>query len=92
MKKIQNTVNKPKKSLMWLWIVFAFIFGCAIGYITHYFMVNEHCAFALCPDGKEPDKNGCCEGEVYTDAGGGWMVCCPEGEDSCFPAMTIECK
>ena len=41
----------------------------------------------LCEDGQKPDSNGCCAGEVYTDAGGGWMVCCPNGGDNCFPPI-----
>lgn len=89
MRKIRNTnkVVSAKKSRTWIWIVIGFILGGCIGYTTHYLVVNWHGFFVVCPDGNKPDKNGCCKGEVYTDAGDGWMVCCPDGGDNCFPPM-----
>jgi len=77
--------NKQKKCL--LWIIIAFLLGYAIGYATYYTIINWNGFFAVCPDGNRPDKNGCCGGEVYTDAGDGWMVCCPDGGENCFPPM-----
>ena len=79
--------NTPKKSKSWFWILVAFVIGFGIGYATHYSIINWHGFFATCPDGNRPDKNGCCAGEVYTDAGDGWMVCCPDGGDNCFPPI-----
>ena len=83
-KNIAKTNRKPR---MWLAIVVAFFVGCVIGYSAHYLIVNWHGFFAVCDDGNRPDKNGCCAGEVYTDAGDGWMVCCPNGSDNCFPPL-----
>ena len=79
--------NTNKNSNSWILIVIAFIAGGIIGYATHYVIVNWNGFFVTCSDGARPDKNGCCKGEVYTDAGDGWMVCCPEGGDNCFPPM-----
>ena len=83
--RIQKT-NK-KKSKLWAFILIAFVFGGAIGFITHYLIVNWHGFFVVCDDGNRPDKYGCCAGEVYTDAGDGWMVCCPQNGNDCFPPM-----
>ena len=83
-KKIEKQNTKPK---LWIWVLFAFFIGAAFGYGAHYTIINWHGFFVTCPDGNRPDKNGCCSGEIYTDAGDGWMVCCPEEGDSCFPPM-----
>lgn len=83
-KNIAKTNRKPR---MWLAIVIALFVGCMIGYTAHYLIVNWHGFFAVCEDGNRPDKHGCCAGEVYTDAGDGWMVCCPNGSDNCFPSL-----
>lgn len=71
---------------LWLLLV-ALLFGFATGYVTHYLIVNWHGFFVTCDDGNRPDAHGCCAGEIYTDAGDGWMVCCPSGADSCFPPL-----
>lgn len=88
--KIERTKKNNKgmiKSRLWWFVLFAFVFGFATGYVTHYLIVNWHGFWAVCSDGNWPDKNGCCMGEVYTDAGDGWMVCCPDGGDNCFPPI-----
>ena len=83
MKKIQ----KNKNNKIW-WVVFiAFLIGGVFGFCTHYVVVNWHGFFVRCDDGNRPDKNGCCGGEVYTDAGDGWMVCCPNDGENCFPPL-----
>lgn len=41
----------------------------------------------LCLDGTEPDANGCCTGEIYTDMGDQGFNCCPESGGDCFPPM-----
>lgn len=89
MKKTQklNKNQATKKSRTWIWVVVAYILGCGVGYATHYLVTTWHSFFVVCPDGNKPDKHGCCKGEVYTDAGDGWMVCCPDGGDNCFPPM-----
>lgn len=81
---IKKTVFQYKN---WLLIVVAFLCGFIIGCATYYTIINWHGFFATCPNGVRPDKNGCCAGEVYTDAGDGWMVCCPDGGDNCFPPI-----
>ncbi len=42
---------------------------------------------AVCLDGAAPDKNGCCDGEIYTDMGEHGWNCCPEGNGDCFPPL-----
>ena len=91
-KTVKTSSNKNQNVAMprcraCLWIVVAVFFGGLIGYATHYTIANWHGFFATCPSGENPDKNGCCNGEIYTDAGDGWMVCCPEGSDNCFPPV-----
>ncbi len=41
----------------------------------------------LCLDNTEPDANGCCTGEIYTDMGDQGFNCCPETGGDCFPPM-----
>ena len=83
-KQNKQTNNKCR---LWLWVIIAFVLGGIIGYAAHYTVINWNGFFAVCPDGNKPDKNGCCGNEVYTDAGDGWMVCCPDGGDNCFPPI-----
>ena len=40
-----------------------------------------------CEDGTNPDANGCCTGETYTDMGDQGFNCCPEGGGDCFPPI-----
>jgi len=86
-KTATKSVTESKSCRTWLWVVIALVLGGIIGYATHYVVVNWNGFFVTCFDGTRPDKNGCCSGEVYTDAGNGWMVCCPDGGDNCFPPM-----
>lgn len=86
-KNIKKTVKENKKCYPMILVLLALVLGGVIGYVTHYTIVNWNGFFATCPDGNRPDKNGCCAGEVYTDAGDGWMVCCPDGGNNCFPPM-----
>ena len=85
--RIRKNNQNNKKLNLWVWILLAFLFGGLVGYCTHYIVVNWHGFFAVCQDGDRPDKNGCCTGEIYTDAGDCWMVCCPVGGDNCFPPV-----
>ena len=86
-KQKNQKVQKTTKSYLWVWVLGAFVLGYVIGYATHYTLVNWNGFFATCPNGVRPDKNGCCAGETYTDAGDGWMVCCPEDGENCFPPI-----
>ena len=83
----KSATEKSCNKLLWVWLLASFCVGGMIGYTTHYLIVNWNGFFAVCTDGERPDKNGCCKGEVYTDAGDGWMVCCPKGGDNCFPPL-----
>ena len=87
MKQSKAKQVKTKKTNLWCWVMVAFILGGLIGYSIHYTIINWNGFFVTCPSGDRPDKNGCCEGEVYTDAGDGWMVCCPQDGENCFPPM-----
>ncbi len=49
-----------------------------------------------CDDGSNPDANGCCTGETYTDMGadyidesGNHFACCPDSGGDCFPPIEI---
>ena len=86
-KSLRYTSKTQSKSTCWIWIVVAFFVGLIAGVGTHYLIVNWNSFFVTCPDGNKPDKNGCCNGEIYTDAGDGWMVCCPKEGDNCFPPI-----
>lgn len=86
-KVIKKSSKQNTKCHKWVWILCAFVLGGLIGYTTHYLIENWNGFFVTCNDGARPDKNGCCAGEVYTDAGDGWMVCCPDGGDNCFPPL-----
>ena len=82
--------SKKTESLwqrFWWFVVFVFLMGFVAGYMTHYLIVNWHGFFVTCDDGRKPDAHGCCGGEIYTDAGNGWMVCCPIGGETCFPPL-----
>ena len=79
--------TKTNKCYSFVLLLCAFVVGGMIGYTTHYLIENWNGFFVTCSDGARPDKNGCCAGEVYTDAGDGWMVCCPDGGNNCFPPM-----
>lgn len=88
-KKSSRLIAKESqpKSHRWIWVMVAFLLGVCVGYGSYYLTVNWKSFFVVCPDGNKPDNNGCCDGEVYTDAGDGWMVCCPKDGDNCFPPM-----
>ncbi len=44
-------------------------------------------AVITCEDGSNPDENGCCTGEIYTDMGEQGFNCCPETGGDCFPPI-----
>lgn len=48
---------------------------------------EEAPATITCEDGTNPDANGCCTGEIYTDMGDQGMNCCPETGGDCFPPI-----
>ncbi len=99
----KTVLTKKSRIWIWVIVafVFGFVVGYATHYLitnwNNFFAVcsdgnkpdAKGCCPSLvsCPNGESPDKNGCCDGEIYTDAGGGWMVCCPDGGDNCFPPV-----
>lgn len=48
---------------------------------------EEAPATITCEDGTNPDSNGCCTGEIYTDMGEQGFNCCPETGGDCFPPI-----
>lgn len=42
-----------------------------------------------CGDGANPDANGCCPGETYTDMGEQGFNCCPDAGGDCFPPIEL---
>ncbi|MDE5615381.1 MAG: hypothetical protein K2I81_00925 [Alphaproteobacteria bacterium] len=48
---------------------------------------EEAPATLTCEDGTNPDANGCCTGEIYTDMGDQGFNCCPETGGDCFPPI-----
>ena len=42
-----------------------------------------------CEDGSNPDNNGCCAGETYTDMGEAGFNCCPDTGGDCFPPIKV---
>lgn len=77
-----------KNMKKWFAIVVAFVIGFCLGVIVHaHYDVLIFWDNPLCLDGGEPDKHGCCEGEVYTNMGDLGFNCCPESGGDCFPPM-----
>lgn len=69
-------------------VILAMIIGFVLGIIVH--ANRNNLVFwdnPICLDGGEPDKHGCCEGEVYTNMGDLGFNCCPESGGDCFPPM-----
>ncbi len=48
---------------------------------------NQATAVITCEDGTNPDANGCCTGEVFTDMGDQGFNCCPSSGGDCFPPI-----
>lgn len=46
-------------------------------------------AVVTCGDGANPDANGCCPGETYTDMGDQGFNCCPDAGGDCFPPIVF---
>ncbi len=56
-------------------------------------MANKNAAkktVDTCDDGGQPDKNGCCAGEKYTDLGKQGFNCCKSDGLTCFPPIKIK--
>ncbi len=69
-------------------IVIAFLLGFLLGMWAHASRnVLSPQSELTCMDGSVPDKNGCCDGELYTDMGDLGFNCCPESGGDCFPPI-----
>ncbi len=69
-------------------IIVAFLVGFLLGMWAHAsrdVLVPQ--SDLTCTDGSVPDKNGCCDGELYTDMGDLGFNCCPESGGDCFPPI-----
>ena len=53
----------------YLFIIISFFLGFCLGLVVDSLPKWFNFSDALCLDGTQPDKNGCCEGELYTDMG-----------------------
>ena len=69
-------------------IVIAFVIGFLLGmwaYASRNVLTPSDSV--VCVDGTQPDKYGCCAGEVYTDMDDLGFNCCPEVGGDCFPPL-----
>ena len=46
-------------------------------------------SIVTCDGGANPDANGCCPGETYTDMGDQGFNCCPDAGGDCFPPIEL---
>ncbi len=77
-------VNIP----IWLICLCCFFLGLFVGWgVSTYSYMPKNYDYVSCPDGNEPDKNGCCAGEIYTDMADLGFNCCPEDGSDCFPPI-----
>jgi len=49
----------------------------------------EDSSAVTCDGGANPDANGCCPGETYTDMGADGFNCCPDAGGDCFPPIEL---
>ncbi len=88
MSKKKTVENKTKRKFT---VIFSYlvVLACGIffGRLTYDINWNIFKEPALCMDGTQPDKHGCCSGEIYTDMGELGFNCCPETGGDCFPPI-----
>ncbi|MBP3340516.1 MAG: hypothetical protein IJD69_03180 [Alphaproteobacteria bacterium] len=69
-------------------IIIAFIIGFILGMWAHASRNTlTPSDIAVCDNGAQPDKHGCCPGEIYTDMNDLGFNCCPESGGDCFPPL-----
>ncbi|MBR5625230.1 MAG: hypothetical protein IKW67_00405 [Alphaproteobacteria bacterium] len=77
-----------KKTKFCFILIITFFVGCLTGaFVWHNRNVFSFSELPMCEDGNEPDKNGCCLGEIYTDMNDLGFNCCPEVGGDCFPPL-----
>lgn len=88
-KKVRSTQNKKTtKSKSWVALFVAFVLGAIFGILIYANLdMFSFGTGAKCLDGTDPDKNGCCTGEVYTNMGDLGYNCCPREGGDCFPPI-----
>lgn len=72
-----------KKYLIIISLFVGFTLGLVVQYLPEIFTSSD----LVCLDGTQPDKNGCCPGEIYTDMYDLGFNCCPESGGDCFPPL-----
>ncbi|MBO7560052.1 MAG: hypothetical protein J6T27_02750 [Alphaproteobacteria bacterium] len=50
---------------------------------------QQNTSVITCEGGANPDSNGCCPGETYTDMGDQGFNCCPNTGGDCFPPIVF---
>ena len=50
---------------------------------------QQNTSVITCDGGANPDVNGCCPGETYTDMGDQGFNCCPNSGGDCFPPIVF---
>ena len=50
---------------------------------------QQNTSVITCEGGANPDANGCCPGETYTDMGDQGFNCCPNSGGDCFPPIVF---
>ena len=50
---------------------------------------QQNTSVITCDGGANPDVNGCCPGETYTDMGDQGFNCCPNTGGDCFPPIVF---
>ena len=50
---------------------------------------QQNTSVITCEGGANPDVNGCCPGETYTDMGDQGFNCCPNTGGDCFPPIVF---
>ena len=50
---------------------------------------QQNTSVITCDGGANPDANGCCPGETYTDMGDQGFNCCPDAGGDCFPPIEL---
>ena len=50
---------------------------------------QQNTSVITCDGGANPDANGCCPGETYTDMGDQGFNCCPNTGGDCFPPIVF---
>jgi len=50
--------------------------------------IIENLEKGLCEDGAQPNRYGCCAGEVFKEISSMTFACCPkDGQGQCFPPI-----